>query len=139
MSKFESALAQDLNMQINPGARTKVFVVPQRRSTPSWQDGKKLQDSLQELPWTFWAYKKTIDIFFSLLLLPGLVFCMAILLVMNPFKNPGPIFFKQKRVGLNGKEFTIYKFRTVTDPGEEAQLSAPQRSKGRYVDDRPAP
>jgi len=102
MSKFESALAQDLNMQINPGARTKVFVVPQRRSTPSWQDGKKLQDSLQELPWTFWAYKKTIDIFFSLLLLPGLVFCMAILLVMNPFKNPGPIFFKQKRVGLNG-------------------------------------
>jgi len=35
--------------------------------------------------------------------------------------SPGPVFFKQQRCGLNGRLFTLYKFRTmVTDA--EAQL-----------------
>ena len=27
--------------------------------------------------------------------------------------SPGPVFFKQKRSGLNGAPFTLYKFRTM--------------------------
>lgn len=84
---------------------------------------------LDALPWHFHAYKKTIDLTFALMLLPGLVLCIAILIVLNPFKNPGPIFFSQPRVGLNGRIFTILKFRTVVNPGTERQLSAEQRSE----------
>lgn len=34
-------------------------------------------------------------------------------------KSPGPIFFKQERVGKNGKKFKIYKFRTMYLDAEE--------------------
>lgn len=88
-----------------------------------------LRRRLNSLPMSFWVYKKAIDLFFALLLLPGLLFCMLILLVLNPLRNPGPMFFRQTRVGLNGEHFTILKFRTVENPGTEMQLSPTQKSR----------
>ena len=34
-------------------------------------------------------------------------------------KSPGPIFFKQERVGQNGRKFNMYKFRTMYLDAEE--------------------
>lgn len=34
-------------------------------------------------------------------------------------ESPGPIFFKQKRIGLNGKEFTCIKFRSMSIDAEK--------------------
>ncbi len=34
-------------------------------------------------------------------------------------KSPGPVFFKQRRVGKNGKQFTLYKFRSMYMDAEE--------------------
>lgn len=57
--------------------------------------------------------KRLIDISFSLaafvILFP--VFAITSLLVL--IKLGSPIFFKQERVGMGGKVFTIYKFRTM--------------------------
>jgi|YNPNPStandDraft_1061719.scaffolds.fasta_scaffold17198_3 exopolysaccharide biosynthesis polyprenyl glycosylphosphotransferase len=57
--------------------------------------------------------KRLMDIVFSLLvpilLLPAFV-AIAILIKLD---SPGPVLFTQRRVGKNGKEFTIYKFRTM--------------------------
>ncbi len=33
--------------------------------------------------------------------------------------SPGPVFYKQKRVGKNGRVFTLYKFRTMVDHAEK--------------------
>ena len=40
---------------------------------------------------------------------------MAITAVLVRIKLGSPVIFKQKRPGLNGKIFTLYKFRTMTD------------------------
>jgi putative colanic acid biosysnthesis UDP-glucose lipid carrier transferase len=58
--------------------------------------------------------KRIIDIVLSLL---AIVFILswltpAIALIIR-LSSKGPIFFKQRRVGLNGKEFVCYKFRTM--------------------------
>ena len=57
--------------------------------------------------------KRGLDIVFSiffLIILSPVLLILAILVLLFSGK---PIIFKQKRVGLNGKEFYIYKFRSM--------------------------
>lgn len=59
--------------------------------------------------------KRCIDITASL---GGLIFLSPVLLVLAVFvrrKLGSPVLFRQQRPGLNGKIFTMYKFRTMTD------------------------
>ncbi|WP_028578831.1 sugar transferase [Desulfogranum japonicum] len=59
--------------------------------------------------------KRIFDLFFSLLglliLLP-LFFCIGLWIKID---SPGPVFFRQDRVGRFGKIFRIFKFRTMVD------------------------
>jgi len=59
--------------------------------------------------------KRSFDIFSSsvgiILLSPILIFLFCTVMI----KLGSPVFFKQKRPGLNGKTFTFFKFRTMTD------------------------
>ncbi len=58
--------------------------------------------------------KRLFDIVFSTLILIT-IFPIVLLLVciVTPLTMPGPIFFKQKRNGLNGEEFYCLKFRSM--------------------------
>lgn len=58
--------------------------------------------------------KRTFDIVFSLTFLCTLFpFIFLIVAIITKTTMPGPIFFKQKRNGLNDKEFYCYKFRSM--------------------------
>jgi sugar transferase (PEP-CTERM system associated) len=46
------------------------------------------------------------------------IFPFVVLLVR--LSSPGPVFFRQERVGLNGKIFNVYKFRTMVVDAEAA-------------------
>ena len=57
--------------------------------------------------------KRLADILLSLLLLISTAPLIAIASLFIWLEDKGPIFYKQKRVGLNGKIFNIYKFRSM--------------------------
>ena len=63
--------------------------------------------------------KRTADIIGGLV---GSIFTLILTIFIGPIiyiKSPGPIFFKQDRVGLNGKIFKMYKFRSMYMDAEE--------------------
>jgi lipopolysaccharide/colanic/teichoic acid biosynthesis glycosyltransferase len=68
--------------------------------------------------------KRIFDLFaasLGLLVLLPLFFVLALLIKID---SPGPTFFRQERVGKNGKIFRIYKFRTMRKEAErEGQIT----------------
>ena len=58
-------------------------------------------------------FKRLLDIVFSLCGLVCLAPVFLILIVWIRLDSPGPVFFKQKRVGRNKIHFNILKFRTM--------------------------
>lgn len=63
--------------------------------------------------------KRTLDIILSLI---GLIIASPIFLIVGlciKLDSKGPIFFSQKRIGLKGKKFNMYKFRSMIINAEE--------------------
>lgn len=57
--------------------------------------------------------KRFLDFIISLLAICGLSWLLIIIALIIKIEDGGNILFKQKRIGLNKKEFYIYKFRTM--------------------------
>jgi lipopolysaccharide/colanic/teichoic acid biosynthesis glycosyltransferase len=57
--------------------------------------------------------KRTLDIAGSALLLLLLSPIFLVIAVLVKLKSPGPVFFRQSRVGEHGRSFTMLKFRTM--------------------------
>jgi len=67
--------------------------------------------------------KRAFDICFSVIVLLGTAPLMALIALVILLTSPGPIFFVQERVGLNGLPFRMYKFRTMhTAPASESDV-----------------
>lgn len=62
---------------------------------------------------SYQAYKRVIDFIISLISLIVLFPLFLVLILIIKVDSKGPIFFKQKRIGKNKKEFYILKFRTM--------------------------
>ena len=59
------------------------------------------------------SLKRGADILIASLVLVGLLPFIAIISVLIKIDSKGKVFYKQTRIGKNGKYFTIYKFRTM--------------------------
>jgi Undecaprenyl-phosphate glucose phosphotransferase len=64
--------------------------------------------------------KRGIDIAFSGAALIALAVPLAIIAALVKWSSPGPVFYRQERMGLDGKAFTVYKFRSMRQDAEEA-------------------
>lgn len=58
-------------------------------------------------------FKRGMDIVFSLLAIAVLLVPMLLVMIAIYVDDPGPVFFRQYRVGLHGKRFRLYKFRSM--------------------------
>lgn len=57
--------------------------------------------------------KRLIDLVLSTVGIIVLAIPMAVIALIIKITDPGPVFFKQKRVGLNKTHFNLYKFRSM--------------------------
>jgi len=59
------------------------------------------------------AFKRMTDVVGAIFLLTVLLPVFAVVSALIKLSSPGPVLFKQKRVGLHGKEFNLLKFRSM--------------------------
>ena len=79
-----------------------------------------------------WLFKNVMDRVLSAILLVLLVPVFLVIALMIKIGDRGPVFFKQSRVGREGKVFKVIKFRTMYPDAEErlAQLIDQNESDG---------
>jgi Undecaprenyl-phosphate glucose phosphotransferase len=63
--------------------------------------------------------KRFLDILLSAAALALLVIPMALIAALVRWTSAGPVFYRQERMGLDGKAFTVYKFRSMYQDAEE--------------------
>jgi putative colanic acid biosynthesis UDP-glucose lipid carrier transferase len=70
--------------------------------------------------------KRLTDIVLSVMILLLFLPLLLLIAVMVKASSPGPIIFKQRRYGLDGREIAVYKFRTmsVTEDGAEIRQAS---------------
>lgn len=67
-----------------------------------------------------WLVKRAVDVLFSAAVLVLLAPLFAALAVGVKLSSPGPVFYRQERMGLNGKTFQMLKFRSMPVDAEAA-------------------
>ncbi len=71
------------------------------------------------MPYGSKLFKRIFDIIFSFILLVILSPVLLLTIFLIKVTSKGPVIYKQSRVGKNGKEFPMYKFRSMIKDAEE--------------------
>ncbi|MDX3905541.1 MAG: undecaprenyl-phosphate glucose phosphotransferase [Pigmentiphaga sp.] len=79
-----------------------------------------------------WA-KEMFDRAFSTCALIALAPVMIVIAVLVKLSSPGPVLFKQPRLGVDGKVFNVYKFRTMTVHEEHGTVTQATRNDARVT------
>jgi exopolysaccharide biosynthesis polyprenyl glycosylphosphotransferase len=70
-----------------------------------------------------WKVKRAIDVIGAIVLLIVMSIPLAIAAVLIKLTSPGPVFYRQERVGMDGRTFQILKLRTML---QDAEKTGPQ-------------
>jgi Undecaprenyl-phosphate glucose phosphotransferase len=62
--------------------------------------------------------KRTLDVALSVAALLVLAVPFGVIALLVKWSSPGPVFYKQERMGLDGKAFTVFKFRSMEENAE---------------------
>ncbi len=68
---------------------------------------------------TYVIAKRAFDLGMCLVLMPAILLALLFVAIAIRVDSPGPIVFKQRRTGLHGRRFSMYKFRTMVANAEE--------------------
>ena len=77
--------------------------------------------------------KRLTDISFSVLILMLLLPLLVLIAIAVKLSSPGPIIFKQRRYGLDGREIAVYKFRTMRVTEDGAQIRQASKTDSRIT------
>jgi Undecaprenyl-phosphate glucose phosphotransferase len=84
--------------------------------------------TLQGSPLYGWngALKRALDVIGSAVALVTMAPMMGVIALLVKITSPGPVFYRQERMGLDGKPFQMLKFRTMTidQPGDTVLLTS---------------
>lgn len=84
--------------------------------------------------------KRTFDLVLTLLVMPFVLPIMAIIAIAIKVDSPGPVIFRQIRVGENGRLFEMLKFRSmVQDADKMRYVIESVDEKGRIIQDKRKP
>ncbi|MBK8047606.1 MAG: sugar transferase [Anaerolineales bacterium] len=70
--------------------------------------------------------KGALDYSLILLAMPLLAPIFIVLALMTKFDSPGPIFYRRRVMGVNGRQFDAFKFRTMYVNGDELLAQQPE-------------
>lgn len=79
------------------------------------------------------AIKRTFDFIAASILIPLIMPVLVAIAIAIKLDSPGPVLFKQKRVGEHGKLFDIYKFRSMSAPASQKQERGEDMPKEGYL------
>lgn len=78
------------------------------------------------------AVKRLFDIVFSLIFLIPTALLFPFIFIIMKIQSPGPILFKQKRTGLDGKTFEMLKFRSMHVNADADKVQATKDDPRKY-------
>jgi lipopolysaccharide/colanic/teichoic acid biosynthesis glycosyltransferase len=64
--------------------------------------------------------KRVMDVVVTLVLLPFIAIVMLLVAIAIRLDSKGPILFRQRRVGVNGEEFELLKFRSMYQDSDDS-------------------
>jgi len=79
--------------------------------------------------------KRLIDLIACFIVLPALAIAMTMIAIAIRLDSPGPVFFRQRRMGYRGASFTMIKFRTMRPRSDEVDQDARRKSAITQADD----
>lgn len=80
-------------------------------SRDSWSEGNGAAPAIPR-------WKRVLDWTLILAVSPGLLLVGGLVALVIKLGSPGPVFFRQRRIGYRGREFMLLKFRTMKTDAE---------------------